>query len=184
MFGRRLQILREQNEMTQEQLAKLVSLSQQTIGHYEKGRANPSMETVILLAQLFNVSTDYLLGLTDDKSTARKNIHFIGEKLTALRNAKGLSVLELSNVTGTNESVLLEVEAEQTTPDSDMVTKICEALKVKEVYFYKEESRLEPALGVNEEYTPYAVLTEKAYNNRVPTEELGSYIDYLIHRKK
>ncbi len=66
MIGNRIKKLREQRGMTQEQLAKLVSLSQQTIDHYEKGRARPSIDTVNLLADVFSVSADYLLSRTDD----------------------------------------------------------------------------------------------------------------------
>lgn len=65
MIGNKIKKLREQRGMTQEQLAKLVSLSQQTVDHYEKGRARPSIDTVNLLADIFSVSTDYLLGRTD-----------------------------------------------------------------------------------------------------------------------
>ena len=62
MFGKRLKKLREEKELTQEQLGKLVNLSQQTIGHYEVNRAKPDLETIQRLAEVFNVTTDYLLG--------------------------------------------------------------------------------------------------------------------------
>ena len=57
--------LRENKELTQEQLAKLVNLSQQTIGHYEVDRAKPDLETLQKFAEIFNCSVDYLLGRTD-----------------------------------------------------------------------------------------------------------------------
>lgn len=72
MIGEKIRLLREQKKMTQEQLAKLVNLSQQTIDHYEKGRAKPSIDTVSLFASIFSVSTDYLLGRTDDPSPRPK----------------------------------------------------------------------------------------------------------------
>lgn len=62
VIGEKISLLREQKNMTQEQLGKLVNLSQQTIDHYEKGRARPSIDTVSLFADIFSVSTDYLLG--------------------------------------------------------------------------------------------------------------------------
>lgn len=67
MFGKRLKELREEKELTQAQLGKLVNLSQQTIGHYEVGRAKPDFETIQRFAEIFNVSTDYLLGRTDNR---------------------------------------------------------------------------------------------------------------------
>ena len=68
MFGKRLKKLREEKKLTQEQLGKLVNLSQQTIGHYEVNRAKPDLETMRRLAEIFNVSTDYLLGRTDSRN--------------------------------------------------------------------------------------------------------------------
>ena len=65
VIGQKILLLREQNNMTQEQLAKLVNLSQQTIDHYEKGRAKPNIDTVSLFASVFTVSTDYLIGRTN-----------------------------------------------------------------------------------------------------------------------
>ena len=62
MFGKRLKKLREEKELTQGQLGKLINLSQQTIGHYEVSRAKPDLETIQRLAEIFNVTTDYLLG--------------------------------------------------------------------------------------------------------------------------
>lgn len=65
MFGKRLQALRESAGLTQKELGRMVNLSQQTIDHYEKGRSNPSIETINQFANIFKVSTDYLLGRTD-----------------------------------------------------------------------------------------------------------------------
>lgn len=70
MFGKRLKKLREEKKLTQEQLGKLVNLSQQTIGHYEVNRAKPDLETMRRLAEIFNVSTDYLLGRTDSRNAS------------------------------------------------------------------------------------------------------------------
>lgn len=45
----------------------MINLSQQTIGHYEVNRSEPSIKTIELFARIFNTSTDYLLGLSDTK---------------------------------------------------------------------------------------------------------------------
>lgn len=64
-LGKRLKTLREEKDLTQGQLAKLVNLSQQTIGHYEVDRAKPDLETLQKLAEVFNCSIDYILGRTN-----------------------------------------------------------------------------------------------------------------------
>ncbi|MFR0601790.1 helix-turn-helix transcriptional regulator [Limosilactobacillus mucosae] len=62
MLGNNIKELRKQKHLTQKDLAKLMHVSQQTIGAWETERAIPGSDTLALLANLFNVSTDYLLG--------------------------------------------------------------------------------------------------------------------------
>jgi len=61
----RIKELRKQNNFSQTELAKKLFVSQDTISLWEKGKSKPSIDYVILLAQLFGVTTDYLLGLED-----------------------------------------------------------------------------------------------------------------------
>ena len=68
MFGERLKELRESKKLTQEELAKILNLSQSSIAYYESSKKpkQPSQRTLIKIAKYFNVTLDYLLGLTDD----------------------------------------------------------------------------------------------------------------------
>ncbi len=65
--------LRENKGLTQEQLARLVNLSQQTIGHYEVDRAKPDLETLKKFADIFNCSVDYILSRTPATNDPAKN---------------------------------------------------------------------------------------------------------------
>lgn len=67
MLGKRLKELRELKGLTQQELAGIMNLSQQTIGHYEVGRAKPDADTLNLLATYFGTTVDYLLGRTNIK---------------------------------------------------------------------------------------------------------------------
>lgn len=62
-FGNRLKTLRTQNNLTQNQLAKRLSLTKSVISAYENGIRMPSYDTLISISRLFKVTTDYLLGL-------------------------------------------------------------------------------------------------------------------------
>ena len=62
MLPKRLKFLRKQNNMTQKTLSKKLNVSQQTIGSWEIGRTEPNNDNLQLLANLFSVSTDYLIG--------------------------------------------------------------------------------------------------------------------------
>ena len=67
LLGKRLKELREERNLSQKQLADLVNLSQQTIGHYEVERAEPGIKTLEMFARIFHTSTDYLLGLSNSR---------------------------------------------------------------------------------------------------------------------
>ncbi len=62
-FGNALKTLRLRDNMTQAQLAQKLSLTKSVISAYETGLRLPSYDVLIQIAQIFNVSTDYLLGL-------------------------------------------------------------------------------------------------------------------------
>lgn len=66
-FGERLKQLREEANLTMEQLAVSLGTKKQTISRYENNQREPEYATLIKIAQFFNVSTDYLLGLKDSK---------------------------------------------------------------------------------------------------------------------
>ncbi len=62
----RLKYLREQKGITQLKLAMDLNLNQNSISRYEKGVREADYKTLIMLADYFNVSIDYLLERTDD----------------------------------------------------------------------------------------------------------------------
>ena len=65
-FGNTLKTLRTQHKLTQAQLAQKLGLTKSVISAYETGLRMPSYDILIHTAKIFNVSTDFLLGL--DKS--------------------------------------------------------------------------------------------------------------------
>lgn len=64
MFDVRLKELREHKGLTQKDLASKLNLTQSTIAYYESGKKLPTVDTLLSLAKYFNVSTDFLLGLS------------------------------------------------------------------------------------------------------------------------
>lgn len=65
-FSERLKELRLEKELSQIQLAKETGLSHGAIGFWESGKRSPAAYAVVILAKYFGVTTDYLLGVTDD----------------------------------------------------------------------------------------------------------------------
>lgn len=66
MNGERLSELRRDKGMSQKQLGDILSVSKYTISSYENGKTSPDDENKKLLAKIFGVSLDYLMGLVDD----------------------------------------------------------------------------------------------------------------------
>ncbi len=64
--------LREDAELYQRNLAEYIGITQQTYSRYETGELNPSLETMAKLAEFYNTSVDYLMGLTDVRKPYKK----------------------------------------------------------------------------------------------------------------
>ena len=61
-----LRLLRNQKGMSQQKLAELLHISQQSIYKYENNLAEPDIQTLTELSELFDVSIDYIVGNSDD----------------------------------------------------------------------------------------------------------------------
>ena len=67
MFGLRLRALRTEKKLTQDELGKLLNVSGKTIGTWERDSRQPNIEAINKLASIFDVTTDYLLGNSNEK---------------------------------------------------------------------------------------------------------------------
>ena len=61
----RIRDLREDRDLRQIDVAKATGIDQQTLSNYETGKTNPDSYAIIRLAEFFEVTCDYLLGVTD-----------------------------------------------------------------------------------------------------------------------
>lgn len=61
----RIRSIRTDNGLTQAQFGRKLSVSQDTVSLWEKGKSVPTVEYIIAVCKLFAVSADYLLGLSD-----------------------------------------------------------------------------------------------------------------------
>ncbi|MYY90997.1 helix-turn-helix domain-containing protein [Ligilactobacillus salivarius] len=71
MFGSRLKDLRNERKLTQDDLGKLLNVSGKTIGTWERDSRQPNIESINKLATIFSVTTDYLLGNSDEKKSQK-----------------------------------------------------------------------------------------------------------------
>ena len=71
MFDERLKLLRKKCGYTQVSLAETLGVSKGTVAMWETGKRTPDFETLIRLSDLFDVRTDYILGKSNDSSSAK-----------------------------------------------------------------------------------------------------------------
>ena len=72
IFSTRLKELRNQANLSQQELSKIIGISKSSINMYERGEREPGLETVGAFADYFDVQTDYLLGKHDDKRSLKE----------------------------------------------------------------------------------------------------------------
>ena len=70
VFSKRLSLLRRTSGMTQKQVAQSLSIDRSTYAYYENDKTKPDYGTLVRIARIFQVSCDYLLGLTDSDHPA------------------------------------------------------------------------------------------------------------------
>ena len=66
-YAERIRALREDCDKTQTEIAQLLKIGQRTYCDYELGKTRIPVDSLIILAELYNVSMDYICGLTERK---------------------------------------------------------------------------------------------------------------------
>lgn len=90
MFGNRLTELREEKGLNKKEIAKELKLPYTTYLNYENDEREPNSDTLIKIAKYFNVSIDYLLGVSDVRTT--------DINVRQIRNATGLTEKSIVNI--------------------------------------------------------------------------------------
>lgn len=68
IIGQRIKELRNELDITQNKLADVLGVTQDSISLWENGKRVPDTQYIIVLAKFFNVTSDYILSLSDDFS--------------------------------------------------------------------------------------------------------------------
>jgi transcriptional regulator with XRE-family HTH domain len=67
-YGNRIAQLRDEKRLTQEELAQKIGINRAALSHYENNRREPDYETLQRISNFFHVTTDYLMGGTQDSA--------------------------------------------------------------------------------------------------------------------
>lgn len=91
MIADRIKALRESKNYTQNDLAKLLGITRSSVNAWEMGISVPSTQYIVELANIFKVSTDYLLGVSETSSIdvsglTDRDIELVHSIIAHLRN--------------------------------------------------------------------------------------------------
>ena len=80
----RLKFLREEKGLFQKDIAKLLNVSVPAVNQYESGKRDMSTDTLIILSEYFNVTTDYLLGKSDVRNPGQQINDVLNEAMIGM----------------------------------------------------------------------------------------------------
>lgn len=109
----RLYFLREEFDMTQEELGRIIGVKKYSISNWERGKEIIPLEKLNAISNYYNVSLDYILSLSKDKKIVNKNELDkvqIGLKLKKIRIMNNLTQRELAKILHTTHSVIWSYE--------------------------------------------------------------------------
>lgn len=90
-YGERLRLCREKKGLTQKFVAEKIGVKNNTLHGYESGKYEPSFETLVNLANLYDVTTDYLLGRSShSKMTEKEDREFDKKTLELIETVESL----------------------------------------------------------------------------------------------
>lgn len=124
MYGRRLRHLRKAHKYTMEDIGRKLGIAKSSYGGYEAESKKPPLDKLTQLAEIYDVSVDYILGLTDDPDPKkeRKDISEFLKKDNLHWNGRPLSPEELEPIKHILEMVVRDREPkaiQKNKPDSN-----------------------------------------------------------------
>ena len=134
MFFERLKDIREDKDLTQIDIAKLLNIKQPTYNAFEKGTKIIPLKHLNTLANYYNVSIDYIVGLSNERKESNKlkelDKKLIGQKIKETRLNNSLTLRELAQILNTTHSTICAYESGKTLILTAFAYQICQKYKV------------------------------------------------------
>ncbi|MEW6227487.1 MAG: helix-turn-helix transcriptional regulator [Bacillota bacterium] len=180
-LGDRIKTLRSAKDLTQEDLARQLCVNRATLANWEINRTDPDYDSLQQLAKFFGVSTDYLLGLSDDPTpvSAIDNVATAARRLKAIRDSRAMSQRELADRLGISVLELARYESAIEKPPDDLTDKLAELFEVDRRYFTGEidQVEIEKLLGETWFRAPAKLTLEER-------QSVEDYIAFIIARRQ
>lgn len=133
MDFRRLKDLREDNDLTQKEMGKIIGVNRTSISNWEKEREIIPLKKLNIYTNYFHVSLDYLVRLSNDKTTNNLlylNKKIIGKKIKDIRIKNNLTPRELANIFNTTSSTIWAYEHGKTLILTSFAYHICKKFNI------------------------------------------------------
>ena len=188
MLGRQLKLLRESKHKSQQDVCAALNIEQSTLANYENDKRVPKLEILIKIAEYYNCSVDYLLGLTDQEVPQNSNnphnslmldrLNFLLNEDDNLEFYSSCSKIPMETI-----QKYMTGELEPTTYD---LCKLIEVLDTSADYLFGKSDEAHPALlktyNIDDAFS--RILSEELGKNYLETE-LADNLDVSVsHIKK
>ena len=148
-FHEKLKVLRKKKGLTQQEVADKIGINRPSYSNWEKGRREPSFENLSMLACIFDVAIDYLLGdyleiskeryLEIKESGLMKTSNVFPQRLKELRLKKRLTQIELGEKVGVKQSTFTKWENGKREPNIETLLKLADSLEVSLDWLFGRE---------------------------------------------
>lgn len=146
-FHERLKVLRKKEGFTQQEIADLVNVNRVRYTNWESGKREPTYENLSMLACIFDVSIDYLLGdyleISKEKylklqEEKKEYLKVFPQRLKELRLKKGLTQTELAKYMNVSQGGYTKWENGRTEPNLETFLKLASILNTTTSYLLGE----------------------------------------------
>lgn len=120
--------IRTKNNLNQNDIAKILNVKRNTYSQYESKTISLSIKQVCILADYYNVSTDFILGNTDSFTIHDRSNNELSMNILPLRKAKGFTQKEMASLLGVSTITYLRYEKKLTSIPTDILVKISKIL--------------------------------------------------------
>lgn len=171
MLGKKLKLLRESKQKSQQQVCSALNIEQSTLANYENGKRIPKLEILIKIAEYYQCSVDFLLGLEETNDT-NQNIDYansktdisLSDRIKSLRLSADMTQEEFGKKFGIVKSTVSLYESGKSTPNDQIKKQICDYFHVSLDYLLGVDRQGEPDYMNCKTETPSTSLTEQEQN--------------------
>ncbi len=136
-YENNLKLLREDANLSQEEIAKILKIDRTTYNHYENNYITIPVKHLITLADFFNTSIDFIFGFTDNSKLDIKNnlvIDIAIFRLREFRKNNKLTQTKLAELLNTNQSVIANYERGRNIIATPFLYTICKKYNISADY--------------------------------------------------